>query len=64
MREIRFGVETETVRRTREQVARDIHSVVGGTVQYTGQPNCYAHPVRVRPAANHQPLPKYTHRST
>ena len=41
MREIRFGVEIETVKRTREQVARAIHSVVGGTVQYVGQPNCY-----------------------
>lgn len=41
MREIRFGVEIETVKRTREQVARAIHSVVGGTVQYIGQPNCY-----------------------
>ena len=41
MREIRFGVEIETVKRTREQVARAIHSVVGGTVRYIGQPGCY-----------------------
>lgn len=41
MHEIRFGVEIETVKRTREQVARAIHSVVGGTVRYIGQPNCY-----------------------
>ncbi len=41
MREIRFGVEIETVKRTREQVARAIHSVVGGTVRYIGQPSCY-----------------------
>jgi len=41
MREIRFGVEVETVKRTREQVARAIHSVVGGTVRYIGQPSCY-----------------------
>jgi hypothetical protein len=40
MREIRFGVEIETVKRTREQVARAIHSVVGGTVRYIGQPSC------------------------
>ena len=31
--EINFGIEIETVKRTREQVALAIHSVVGGTVQ-------------------------------
>jgi len=41
MREIRFGVEIETVKRTREQVARAIHSVVGGTVRHVAQPACY-----------------------
>ena len=30
LREINFGVEIETVKRTRERVARAIHSVVGG----------------------------------
>ena len=32
MHEIRFGVEIETVKRTREQVARAIHSVVEITI--------------------------------
>jgi hypothetical protein len=41
MREIRFGAELETVKRTREQVACAVHLVVCGTVQYIGQPNCY-----------------------
>ena len=33
LNEINFGIEIETIKRTREQVARAIHSVVGGTVQ-------------------------------
>ena len=41
MREIRFGVEIETVKRTREQVARAIHSVVGGTIRHAGYPATY-----------------------
>ncbi len=32
--ELRFGVEIETIKRTREQVARAIQSVVGGEVQH------------------------------
>ena len=35
-RELRYGIEIETVKRTREAVARAIHSVVGGTVRYIG----------------------------
>lgn len=38
LREINFGVEIETVKRTRERVARAIHSVVGGEVRHTGRP--------------------------
>ena len=36
MRAIRFGIEIETVRRTREQAAAAIHSVVGGTIRHVG----------------------------
>lgn len=32
MKQIRYGIEIETINRTREQVAWAIHSVVGGTV--------------------------------
>jgi hypothetical protein len=35
MKQIRYGIEIETVKRTREQVAWAIHSVVGGTVVHT-----------------------------
>ncbi len=35
LKDIRYGIEIETVKRTREQVAWAIHSVVGGTVVRT-----------------------------
>jgi len=38
LREINFGVEIETVKRTRERVARAIQSVVGGEVRHIGRP--------------------------
>jgi len=38
LREINFGVEIETVKRTRERVARAIQSAVGGEVRHTGRP--------------------------
>ena len=38
LREIDFGVEIETVRRTRKRVAQAIQSVVGGEVRHTGRP--------------------------
>jgi len=41
MREIRFGVEIETVRQTRKRVAEAIQGVVGGTVSHVGRPACY-----------------------
>ena len=41
MRELRFGVEIETVRRTRQTVAEAIRTVVGGTVRHVGTPICY-----------------------
>lgn len=41
LRELRFGIEIETVKRTREQIARAVHSVVGGTVRHIGYPSCY-----------------------
>ena len=31
LNEIQYGIEIETVKRTREQIARAIHSVVDGT---------------------------------
>ena len=36
MRELRFGIEIETVRRTREQVAQAIRSGTGGRMQHAG----------------------------
>ncbi len=41
MREIRFGIEVETVNRTREEAALAIHSVVGGTIRHVGYPASY-----------------------
>jgi len=39
--DIRFGLEIETVGRTRHEVAKAIQSVVGGTVTHVGVPACY-----------------------
>ena len=36
LKEIHYGIEIETVKRTREQIAWAIHSVVGGTVRHVG----------------------------
>lgn len=41
MRTLNFGIEIETIRQTREQVARAIQSVVGGTVHHVGTPSSY-----------------------
>jgi len=41
MQDLTFGVEVETVGRTRETVAHAVQSVVGGTVTYIGHPACY-----------------------
>jgi len=41
LREIRFGLEVETVKKTRREVAYAIHSVVGGTVTHAATPACY-----------------------
>jgi hypothetical protein len=41
LREIRFGIEIETVQRSRREVAYAIHSVVGGTVTHSANPACY-----------------------
>jgi len=41
LRELRYGIEIETVKRTREQIAWAIHSVVGGHVRHIGAPTCY-----------------------
>jgi hypothetical protein len=41
LKSIRFGIEIETVKQTREKVARAIQSVVGGTVQHIGMPQCH-----------------------
>jgi hypothetical protein len=38
MRELSYGVEIETVGRTREAVARAIQTAVGGEVRYLGSP--------------------------
>ena len=41
LKEIHYGIEIETVKRTREQIAWAIHSVVGGTVCHVGIPSSY-----------------------
>ena len=41
LRELRYGIEIETVKRTREQITWAIHSVVGGHVSHIGAPSCY-----------------------
>lgn len=41
LRELNFGVEIETVRRTRKRVAEAIQSVVGGSVTHPGQPGVF-----------------------
>ena len=41
MKNIRFGIEIETVGRTRLVVAQAIQSVVGGTVEHVAAPSCY-----------------------
>ena len=41
LRDIKFGIEIETIRRTRQCVAEAIQSVVGDQVRHTGTPACY-----------------------
>lgn len=41
LKDIHYGIEIETVKRTREQIAWAIHSVVGGTVRHVGIPSSY-----------------------
>jgi len=41
LNEIQYGIEIETVKRTREQIVWAIHSVVGGTVRHVGIPSNY-----------------------
>ena len=41
MRELRFGVEIETTKRTRHTVAEAICTAVGGTVRHVGHPASY-----------------------
>ena len=41
MRAIRFGIEIETIRRTRQQTAEAIQSVVGGFIRHVGYPASY-----------------------
>ena len=39
MRELKFGIEIETIRRTRQAVAEAIRTVVGGAVRHAGYPS-------------------------
>lgn len=41
MRQLRFGIEIETVKITRGNAARAIQSVIGGNVRHVGTPACY-----------------------
>ena len=39
--ELKFGIEIETIKRTRQTVAEAIRMVVGGAVRHVGTPACY-----------------------
>lgn len=41
LQELRFGVEIETIKRSRGDVAHAIQSIVGGDVEHVGNPSCY-----------------------
>ena len=41
LRDIKFGIEIETIKRTRRCVAEAIQTIVGGQVRHTGTPACY-----------------------
>lgn len=41
LKDLRFGVEIETVNRTRKQVASALQSIVGGTIYHAGSPTCF-----------------------
>jgi hypothetical protein len=41
LRDLRFGVEIETIKRTRKTVATAVQSIVGGDVVHVGTPGCY-----------------------
>lgn len=41
LRGLRFGVEIETINRSRGAVAQAIHSVVGGEIVHVGTPGCF-----------------------
>ena len=41
LREFKFGIEIELIGRTRQRVAKAVHSVVGGTIRHEGYPDCY-----------------------
>ncbi len=41
LQELRFGIEIETIKRSRGDVAHAIQSVVGGNVEHVGSPSCY-----------------------
>jgi len=51
LRDLRFGIEIETIKRSRDVVARAIQSVVGGDVTHVGTPVCYD-PWEVRDNSN------------
>jgi len=39
--DLKFGIEIETIKSTRQTVAEAIRTVVGGTVRHVGHPTCY-----------------------
>ena len=51
LRDLRFGIEIETIKRSRDVVAQAIQSVVGGEVTHVGTPGCYD-PWEVRDTSN------------
>jgi len=41
LRELKYGLEIETIGKTRREIAKAIQSVVGGEVKHIGTPQCY-----------------------
>lgn len=41
LQELKFGVEIETVNRTRRQIAVAIQNIVGGGITHMGSPTCF-----------------------
>jgi len=64
LRQINFGIEIETIKRTRERVAQAIQSVVGGQVRHIGSPGSFLPSTCLRRCFGRQAIPRLGRRST